>query len=430
MSTATTPGRWTIRRRAHKVNTFRTRQRTPRGGVRAGSGRAGVGREMKFRVAREVLADAVAWTARSLPPRPSVPVLAGILLEVEGNQLSVSGFDYEVSARSEVEVHATESGRVLVPGRLLAEITRALPPHPVEITAEGPRLAIACSNARFSLPTLPVEDYPSLPAMPSSAGAVDSDVFAEAVGQVAVAAGRDDTLPMLTGVRLEIEDDLITLAATDRYRLAVREFAWRPETPGLSAAVLVPARTLADAAKTLTSGPEIVLSLSSGSSGEGILGLSGKDRQTTTRLLDAEFVKYRAIMPNDSAANATLPVGLFTDAAKRVALVAERGTPLRCEFTPGQVTLRAGGTDEEGQAEERCDVDFDGEPLTIGFNPTFLLDGLAAVHTERARMDFTSPLKPAVLSGVDDPATDDQPAGPPERAGTYRYLIMPVRLPG
>ncbi len=383
---------------------------------------------MKFRVAREVLADTVAWTARSLPPRPSVPVLAGILLEVDGSQLSVSGFDYEVSARAEADVQSSESGRVLVPGRLLAEITRALPPHPVDITADGPRLAITCGNARFSLPTLPVEDYPSLPSMPSSAGVVDSDVFAEAVSQVAVAAGRDDTLPMLTGVRLEIEGDQITLAATDRYRLAVREFAWRPDTSGLSAAVLVPARTLADAAKTLTSGPEIIVSLSSGSSGEGILGLSGKDRQTTTRLLDAEFVKYRAIMPNESAASATLPVGLFTDAAKRVALVAERGTPLRCEFTPGQVTLRAGGTDDEGQAEERCDVDFDGEPLTIGFNPTFLLDGLAAVHTERARMDFTSPLKPAVLSGVEEPAGDGDAPAP--RPGSYRYLIMPVRLPG
>jgi DNA polymerase-3 subunit beta len=385
---------------------------------------------MKFRVTREVLADAVAWTARSLPPRPSVPVLAGILLEVDGTLLSVSGFDYEVSARAEIDVQTSESGRVLVPGRLLAEITRALPPHPVDITAEGPRLAITCGNARFSLPTLPVDDYPSLPSMPSTAGLVDSDVFAEAVSQVAIAAGRDDTLPMLTGVRLEIEDDLITLAATDRYRLAVREFAWRPETSGLSAAVLVPARTLADAAKTLTSGPEITLSLSSGSSGEGILGLSGKDRETTTRLLDAEFVKYRAIMPSESLSHATLPVELFTAAAKRVALVAERGTPLRCEFTPGQVTLRAGGTDEEGQAEERCDVDFDGDPLTIGFNPTFLLDGLAAVHTGRARMDFTSPLKPAVLSGVDEPPADDAPAAPAERKGSYRYLIMPVRLPG
>jgi DNA polymerase-3 subunit beta len=385
---------------------------------------------MKFRVAREVLSDAVAWTARSLPPRPSVPVLAGILLEVDANQLSVSGFDYEVSARAEVDVQSTEAGRALVPGRLLAEITRALPPHPVDITAEGPRLAITCGNARFSLPTLPVEDYPSLPSMPSSAGVVDSDVFAEAVAQVAVAAGRDDTLPMLTGVRLEIDDDQITLAATDRYRLAVREFAWRPETPGLSAAVLVPARTLADAAKTLTSGPEIVLSLSSSGAGEGILGLSGKDRQTTTRLLDAEFVKYRAIMPTESNSDAVLPVHLFTDAAKRVALVAERGTPLRCEFTPGQVTLRAGGTDDEGQAEERCDVEFDGDPLTIGFNPTFLLDGLAAVHTERARMSFTSPLKPAVLSGVAEPAAEGEAAAPAVREGSYRYLIMPVRLPG
>jgi DNA polymerase-3 subunit beta len=188
---------------------------------------------------------------------------------------------------------------------------------------------------------------------------------------------------------------------------------------------------LADAAKTLTSGPEVTLSLSSGGSGEGILGLSGKDRQTTTRLLDAEFVKYRAIMPSESSSFATLPVGMFTDAAKRVALVAERGTPLRCEFTPGQVTLRAGGTDDEGQAEERFDVEFDGEPLTIGFNPTFLLDGLAAVHTDRARMDFTTALKPAVLSGVDEPPADggdsDKPA---ERIGSYRYLIMPVRLPG
>ncbi|MGY1839376.1 MULTISPECIES: DNA polymerase III subunit beta [unclassified Modestobacter] len=386
---------------------------------------------MKFRVAREVLAEAVAWTARSLPPRPSVPVLAGILLEVEGNQLAVSGFDYEVSARSEVDVQSTEGGRTLVPGRLLAEITRALPPHPVDVVAEGARLAISCGNAKFSLPTLPVEDYPSLPSLPSTAGTVDSDAFAEAVSQVAVAAGRDDTLPMLTGVRLEIEDDLVTLAATDRYRLAVREFAWRPETPGLSAAVLVPARTLADAAKTLTSGPEVVLSLSSGGSGEGILGLSGKDRQTTTRLLDAEFVKYRAIMPTESASFATLPVGLFTDAAKRVALVADRGTPLRCEFTPGQVTLRAGGTDDEGQAEERCDVEFDGDPLTIGFNPTFLLDGLAAVHTERARMDFTTALKPAVLSGVPEPAAEDSEGSrPAERPGSYRYLIMPVRLPG
>ena len=187
---------------------------------------------MKFRVAREVLADAVAWTARSLPPRPSVPVLAGILLEVDGNQLSVSGFDYEVSARAEVDVQATESGRVLVPGRLLAEITRALPPHPVEITAEGPRLAIACGNARFSLPTLPVEDYPSLP-VDAVVGRRRRQRRLRRGGGPGGRGRRAATTPCRCSPAsaLEIEDDRITLAATDRYRLAVREFAWRPDTP-------------------------------------------------------------------------------------------------------------------------------------------------------------------------------------------------------
>ena len=154
------------------------------------AGRAGVGRDMKFRVAREVLADAVAWTARSLPPRPSVPVLAGILLEVEGSQLSVSGFDYEVSARAEVDVQSTESGRVLVPGRLLAEITRSLPDRPVEIATDGSKAVLTCGSATFTLLTMPPEDYPSLPEMPPSAGSVGSDAFAAAVAQVAIAAGR------------------------------------------------------------------------------------------------------------------------------------------------------------------------------------------------------------------------------------------------
>ncbi|HVE73976.1 MAG TPA: DNA polymerase III subunit beta, partial [Mycobacteriales bacterium] len=341
---------------------------------------------MDLTVERDALADAVGWTARSLPARPPMQVLLGLLIEAGDDGVEVSAFDYEVSSRITLSATVKASGRVLVPGRLLADIVRALPAQPVELRLDGAWVVLTCGTARFTLPTLPVEDYPSLPAMPTTAGTVEGDTFATAVAQVAVAAGRDDTLPVLTGVRMEIEGDQITLAATDRYRLAVREFAWRPESAGVSAAVLVPARTLADAAKTLTSGPEIVLSLSSGNAGEGILGLSGKDRQTTTRLLDAEFVKYRAIMPTESTSHATLPVSLFTEAAKRVALVAERGTPLRCEFTPGQVTLRAGGSDDEGQAEERCDVDFDGDPLTLGFNPTFLLDGLAAGHTERARM--------------------------------------------
>ncbi len=376
---------------------------------------------MKFRVEREVLAEAVAWTAKSLPSRPPVPVLAGILLDVSGESLTVSGFDYEVSTQATIDVHAQSAGRALVSGKLLADITRSMPPHPVEVAVDGPRLTISCGSARFTLPTMPAEDYPSLPAMPTTAGVVSSGDFDTAVSQVAVAAGRDDTLPMLTGVRLEIDGDRLTLAATDRYRLAVREFGWTPEQSGQSAAaVLIPARSLSDAAKTLTGGPEVTLALATGGSGEGIMGFRAPNRHTTTRLLDAEFPKYRSLLPTESAATAEVRVAGFVEAVRRVALVADRGTPVRLRFDADGLTLLAGG-DDEGRAEEQMEADFAGEPLTIGFNPTFLLDGLSAVHTETVRMSFTTANKPAVLTGVpaEGPGNDD-----------YRYLIMPVRLPG
>src|SRR6188472_1052571 len=247
---------------------------------------------MKFRVAREDLADAVAWVAKSLPARPPVPVLGGILLEVNDSTLTVAGFDYEVSTRAEVSVDnvdTSDGGRILVSGRLLSEIARSLPAKPVDISVDGSRVSIVGGPARFSLPTMPVDDYPALPEMPAVAGTVDGGEFAEAVNQTAVSAGRDETLPMLTGIRVEIEGEAVTLAATDRFRLAVRELSWTPATAGLSTAVLVPARTLADAAKTLggSAGP-VILAL-----GGGLLGLEAGGRRTTVRLLDVEFVKYR-----------------------------------------------------------------------------------------------------------------------------------------
>src|SRR4051794_36468732 len=182
---------------------------------------------MKIRVERDGLADAVAWVARSLPTRPPVPVLGGILLDAASSDgLTISGFDYEVSATVGVAATIADGGRTLVSGRLLAEITRALPAQPVEIFVDGARVVITCGNARFSLPTMPVEDYPQLPAMPPLAGQLAGEVFGQAVGQVAVAAGRDDTLPMLTGVRLEINGEKLTMVATDRFRLSLREFDW------------------------------------------------------------------------------------------------------------------------------------------------------------------------------------------------------------
>ena len=206
---------------------------------------------MKFRLERDVLADAVAWAARTLPSRPSMPMLAGLLVDAGADGLTLSSFDYEVSGRVAVAADVDEPGRVLVSGRLLADIARALPAAPVTVTSEGSRVEVRCGRSSFTLPTLPVDDYPTLPDMPGSTGTIPGATFAAAVAQVAIAAGRDDTLPTLTGIRVEIDGSTITLAATDRYRLAVREFAWNPENSALETNALVPARTLADTAKTL-----------------------------------------------------------------------------------------------------------------------------------------------------------------------------------
>ena len=395
---------------------------------------------MKFRVERDIFAEAVAWAARSLPVRPPVPVLAGLLLEVTDSPpgLALSSFDYEVSANAQIDVSAAEAGRALVSGRLLAEISRSLPAQPVDVSVEGTRVVVSCGTARFTMPTLPVDDYPALPEMPNTAGTIGADVFAAAVSQVAIAAGRDDTLPVLTGVRIEIEDDRVTLAATDRYRLAVRELRWQPERAGLSIVALVPARTLADTAKALVGGAQVTVSLSTGGSGEGLIGFSGRgaalqsgqrqtgQRRTTTRLLDGEYVKYRSLLPDDSSAHALIETASFVEAVKRVSLVAPRNTPVRLTFTDDQVTLEAGTTDD-AQALESLDAKFasrDGstEEFSIAFNPTYLLDGLGAVEGETTRIDFTSPTKPAVLRGskeADASSGDD-----------YRYLLMPVRLSG
>ncbi len=373
---------------------------------------------MKFRVAREDLADAVAWVAKSLPSRPPVPVLGGILLEVDGSTLVVAGFDYEVSTRAEVSVDADSAGRVLVSGRLLAEITRALPAKPVEISAEGSRVVITGGSARFTLPTMPVEDYPALPAMPAASGKVDASAFAEAVVQTAVAAGRDDTLPMLTGVRIEIEGDKLTLAATDRFRLAVRELSWTPDAPDMSTAVLVPARTLADAAKSLGGSHEVIVGL-----GDGLLGLQAGGRRTTVRLLDVEFVKYRSLLPGEHTTTVDVPVSELGEAIKRVALVTDRGHHLRMQVGDGVLTLTAGG-DDEGRAEEDLGVEADGAELLIAFNPSYLLDGLGVLRADHVRLAFTTPSRPALLLPLitkDDANTVD---------ADYRYLVMPARLPG
>jgi len=372
-------------------------------------------------VERDAFADAVAWTARALPARPTVPVLAGMRLEASGDELTLSSFDYDVSALAKIGVSTMSPGSALVSGRLLAEISRSLPGKPVQITSDGGRAVLTCGSATFNLLTMPEDEYPALPGMPPAAGTVGSDAFATAVTQTAVAAGRDDTLPSLTGVRIEIEGDTLTLISTDRYRLAVRELRWTPTRPDLSAAVLVPARALTDSARSLTTAAEVSIALAlpgdEGVGGDGMIGFEAGGRRSTTRLLSGEFPRYRTLLPSTVKATAEVSTSLLAESLRRVALVAERNTAVRLSFSAGQVALEA-GTGDEAQADESIEAAFDGDDLTIAFNPTYLLDGLTAIDSDTTRIAFTEPGKPALLTGK--PSTEGNP--------DYRYLLMPFRL--
>jgi DNA polymerase-3 subunit beta len=381
---------------------------------------------VKFRVERDVLADAVAWTARALPLRPSAPVLAGLLIEagsIDGTDgLQLSTFDYETSARATLNADVAAEGRALVSGRLLADICRSLPNKPVDMAVDGAKVTLTCGSARFSLQTMPVEDYPTLPSMPESRGKVKSELFAHAVGQAVTAAGRDDMLPVLTGVRIEMDGSTISMLATDRFRLSQREFNWDPRSPDESVAALVPARVLGDTAKSLTAGSEVTIALAASGSGEGIIGFEGAApggvRRTTTRLLDGEFPKVRSLFPSEHQTTALVDKAALIESVKRVALVAERNTAVQLAFSDGVLTLDAGSGDE-AQASESIEAQIEGEAITTGFNPQFLLDGLTVIDEDIVELAFTQSSKPVVISGSGDCEKDD---------AAFRYLLMPRRL--
>ena len=254
--------------------------------------------------------------------------------------------------------------------------------------------------------------------MPEAAGTVPGDDFAKAVQQVGVAASRDETLPILTGVRVEVEGDQLTLLATDRYRLAMRTIGWNPADPGVSDVALVRARTLSDVAKALSTGADVTFALSTGGSTE-MVGFEAGGRRTTSLLVDGEYPKVRALFPDAAPIHAVVDTQALTDAVRRVSLVAERNTPVHLRFTDGALTLEA-GQGEDAQASEAVEATLVGDELSIAFNPQFLLDGLGALGAPLARLSFTEPRKPAVISPQAEHEGPDDPS--------YRYLLMPVRI--
>jgi DNA polymerase-3 subunit beta len=430
---------------------------------------------MRFVVERDALAEAVAWIARSLPSRPVIPVLSGLLLQAAADGLTLSCFDYEVSARISIDADVTEPGTVLVPGRLLAEITRSLPGHPIEVDDKDD-VTLTCGPASFNLVTLPIGEYPRLPELPRLAGTVDGGVLATAIGQVTPAASRDDTLPVITG------GDVITLVATDRYRLAIRELGWHPARAGTSATLLVPAKTLSDAARMMVPGvPVRIMTRGTEDTGtsrnggtdpagslraaDAMIGFESGGRRLTTRLIAGEYIKYSSKFPADFGSYGDMPAVPLVEAVKRVALVAERGSSVRLSFEPGRVTIEA-GTKGQARARETVAADFSGEESAIAFSPQYLLDGLAGALTAaagippaapggsagsgtpeahgsgksekdttaapaegRIRLQFTSPTKPALITGSPGlkGAGEVRGAIRGESAPDYRYLVVPLR---
>jgi DNA polymerase-3 subunit beta len=414
---------------------------------------------VKLRVDRDALGDAVAFVARALPTRPVVPVLSGLLVEADGDRLTLSCFDYEVSARVTVSADVGEPGTALVPGRLLAEICKSLPPAEVEIVMAAGMVMLTCGSAEFALVALPLEEYPALPELPAAAGTVDGGVLATAAAQVVPSASRDDTLPMLTGVCLDFDGQALTLAATDRYRLAVRTVTWEPSDPALRASALVPARTLADVARSM--GPAGPVTIAFGQPGQdgtrpadGMISFEGGGRRLTARLIGTEFIRYQSRFPASFEATAELAAGPFLEAVRRVSLVADRASPVQMAFRRGVVVIEA-RSDGRARAVESVPVTFHGTEQMISFNPQYLLDGITAAALSgqavsghapsghalsghalsghalsghalsgqgrphpageadvvpahgsgRIRLEFSSPAKPALISWIDRDAT-------------------------
>ena len=411
---------------------------------------------MKFTLGRDALGEAVAFVSRALPSRPVVPVLSGLLLEAAAGSLTLSCFDYEVSARVQVDADVAEPGSALVPGRLLAEITRSLPAQPTAFCLDADMVNLTCGRAEFGLVCLPAEDYPALPPSPGPVGSVDGGVLATAVAQVASAASRDDTLPMLTAVCLDIAGDVITLAATDRYRVAARDVSFDPAGPDLRARALVPARFLADAARTFGSGIPVTVALGTDADGhggaeggtgepwqaDGLVCFESGNRRLTGRLIPGEFIRYRGMFGDEFACRADLPAGPVIDAVRRAALVAERAGPVRLSFKPDQVVIEA-HAEGRARAAETVGAEFTGDEPVMAFNPHYLLDGLTAAAAEagvgpsaaeagaagapddregRIRLRFNTRTKPALITwaAADEDGRD---------ASTFRYLLVPLRVP-
>ncbi|BDZ64645.1 DNA polymerase III subunit beta [Agromyces mangrovi Wang et al. 2018] len=381
---------------------------------------------MKFQVNRDVFSEAVSFAVKLLPQRTTLPILSGVLIEAGDDGLVLSSFDYEVSSKTEIAADVEEAGTVLVSGRLLAEIASRLPNAPVRFSTEEGRITVSCGSASFTLLSMPVEEYPSIPEVGDQSGLVPAEEFAAAVAQVAVAASRDDVTPVITGVQLEVAETSLGLVATDRYRVAVRQVEWdggSVATGGESLTALVPARTLQEVGKTFGHSGNISVSITSRDDRE-LIAFTADKKTVTSLLIKGNFPPVRRLFPDDVQNYAVMNTADLIEATRRVALVLEREAALRYTFGADGLTLEAIGS-EQAQASETIDAVLTGDPTVVSLKPQFLLDGLGAVHSEFVRIAFTktdNPNKPGPVLITSQ--TSREQAG----SDSYRYLLQPNLL--
>ena len=381
---------------------------------------------MKFQVNRDVFSEAVSFAVKLLPQRTTLPILSGVLIQANDDGLVLSSFDYEVSSQTEIQADVEETGTVLVSGRLLAEIAGRLPNAPVRVATEESRISVSCGSASFTLLSMPVEEYPSIPEIGEQSGVVPAEEFSAAVAQVAVAASRDDVTPVITGVQLEVRENSLGLVATDRYRVAVREIEWDGGTvAGDSEAVtaLVPARTLQEVGKTFGHSGTISVAITSRDDRE-LIAFSADKKTVTSLLIKGNFPPVRRLFPETVDNYAVMNTADLIEATRRVALVLEREAALRYSFSADGLTLEAIGS-EQAQASETIDAILTGDDTVVSLKPQFLLDGLGAVHSEFVRISFTkteNPNKPGPVLITSQ--TSREQAG----ADSYRYLLQPNLL--
>jgi DNA polymerase-3 subunit beta len=380
---------------------------------------------VRFQANRDVFSEAVSFAVKLLPQRTTLPILSGVLIEADEDGLTLSSFDYEVSARTRIDAEVEETGRVLVSGRLLADIANRLPSAPVQFSTDESRISVTCGAAHFTLLSMPVEEYPSLPEIAPQTGLLPADSFATAVSQVAVAASRDDVTPVITGVQLEVGDNTLGLIATDRYRVAVREIDWdrgdNAQSETLTA--LVPARTLQEVGKTFGHSGTISVAITHTDERE-LIAFSADRKTVTSLLIKGNFPPVKRLFPETVENYAVINTAELIEATRRVALVLEREAALRFTFTIDGLTLEAIGS-EQAQASESIDALLTGGDTVVSLKPQFLLDGLGAVHSEFVRLSFTktdNPNKPGPVL-ITSQSSKDQ-AG----ADNYRYLLQPNLL--